>query len=42
MAENSKAVLAINGGGFDDENHNSSGGSPLGLTMQKQQMPLLS
>lgn len=33
MAENSKAVLAINGGGFDDENHNSSGGSPLGLTM---------
>lgn len=34
MAENSKAVLAINGGGFDDENHNSSGGSPLGLTMQ--------
>ncbi|MBR2705458.1 MAG: phosphodiester glycosidase family protein [Clostridia bacterium] len=34
MAENSKAVLAINGGGFDDENHNSSGGSPLGLTIQ--------
>lgn len=33
MAENKKAVLAINGGGFDDENHNSSGGSPLGLTM---------
>lgn len=33
MAENKNAVLAINGGGFDDENHNSSGGSPLGLTM---------
>ena len=34
MAENSKAVLAINGGGFEDENHNSSGGSPLGLTIK--------
>ena len=33
MTENKNAVLAINGGGFDDENHNSSGGSPLGLTM---------
>lgn len=33
MAENNKAVLAINGGGFEDLNHNSTGGSPLGLTM---------
>ncbi|MBQ3407858.1 MAG: phosphodiester glycosidase family protein [Clostridia bacterium] len=33
MAENSKAVLAINGGGFEDLNHNSTGGSPLGLTI---------
>lgn len=32
MAQNSKAVLAINGGGFEDLNHNSTGGSPLGLT----------
>lgn len=32
MAENNKAVLAINGGGFEDLNHNSTGGSPLGLT----------
>ena len=33
MAENNKAVLAINGGGFEDENHNSSGGVPLGITI---------
>jgi len=33
MAEKKNAVLAINGGGFEDENHNSSGGSPLGLTI---------
>lgn len=35
MAENNKAVLAINGGGFEDLNHNSTGGSPLGLTFSK-------
>ncbi len=35
MAENSKAVLAINGGGFEDLNHSSTGGSPLGLTFSK-------
>lgn len=35
MAENNKAVLAINGGGFEDLNHNSTGGSPLGLTFVK-------
>ena len=33
MAENKKAVLAINGGGFEDVNHNSTGGSPLGVTI---------
>lgn len=32
MAKEYEAVLAINGGGFEDENHNSAGGSPLGLT----------
>ncbi|MBP3503119.1 MAG: phosphodiester glycosidase family protein [Clostridia bacterium] len=32
MAKNKKAVLAINGGGFEDLNHNSTGGTPLGLT----------
>lgn len=35
MAENNKAVLAVNGGGFEDLNHNSTGGSPLGLTFVK-------
>lgn len=35
MAENTKSVLAINGGGFEDINHNSTGGSPLGLTFSK-------
>ena len=33
MAQNNKAALAINGGGFDDPNHNGTGGSPLGLTI---------
>ena len=32
MAKNKNAVLAINGGGFADENHSSTGGTPLGLT----------
>ena len=35
MAEKNKAVLAINGGGFEDENHNSAGGVPLGITISK-------
>ncbi|MBR2743670.1 MAG: phosphodiester glycosidase family protein [Clostridia bacterium] len=38
MAENNKAVLAINGGGFEDLNHNSTGGSPLGLTFVNGKM----
>ena len=33
MAKNSDALIAINGGGFDDPNFNSTGGSPLGVTM---------
>ena len=35
MAEDNDAVLAINGGGFDDPNFNSTGGSPLGITISK-------
>ena len=33
MAEDHDAILAINGGGFDDPNFSSTGGSPLGVTM---------
>ncbi len=33
MAENNNALLAINGGGFNDPNFNSTGGSPLGITV---------
>lgn len=33
MAEDHDAILAINGGGFDDPNFNSTGGSPLGITI---------
>lgn len=33
MAKNNKALVAINGGGFDDPNYNSTGGSPLGITI---------
>ena len=35
MAENNDALIAINGGGFDDPNFNSTGGSPLGITVSK-------
>ena len=35
MAEDNDALIAINGGGFDDPNFNSTGGSPLGITMSK-------
>ena len=38
MAKNKKAVLAINGGGFVDENHSSTGGTPLGLTFAEGKM----
>ena len=33
MAADDDALIAINGGGFDDPNFNSTGGSPLGLTI---------
>lgn len=33
MAEDNDAILAVNGGGFDDPNFSSTGGSPLGVTI---------
>ena len=33
MASDNDALLAINGGGFNDPNFNSTGGSPLGITV---------
>ncbi len=33
MAEDNDALIAINGGGFDDENFNGPGGSPVGITV---------
>ena len=33
MAKDNDALLAINGGGFDDPNFNSNGASPLGITI---------
>jgi len=33
MAKDNDAMLAINGGGFDDPNFNSNGASPLGITI---------
>ena len=33
MAEDNDALIAINGGGFDDPNFTSTGGSPLGVTI---------
>lgn len=33
MAKEHDALIAINGGGFDDPNFNSTGGSPLGITV---------
>ena len=38
MAKNADAMIAINGGGFDDPNFNSTGGSPLGITMSQGKM----
>ncbi len=35
MAEANNALIAINGGGFDDPNFNSTGGSPLGITISR-------
>ena len=33
MAEQNNALLAINGGGFVDENYSSTGGTPMGITI---------
>lgn len=33
MAEEHDAILAVNGGGFDDPNYSSTGGSPLGVSV---------
>ena len=35
MAQDNKAIVAINGGGFDDPNYNSNGANPLGITYSK-------
>jgi len=35
MAEENDAVLAINAGGFDDDNFEGTGGAPLGLTISE-------
>ena len=35
MASDNDALIAINGGGFNDPNFNSTGGSPLGITVSK-------
>lgn len=35
MAKDNKAVVAINGGGFDDPNYNSNAANPLGITYSK-------
>lgn len=35
MAKDNKAKIAINGGGFEDPNHNSNGANPLGVTYSK-------
>ena len=35
MAKNNKAVVAINGGGFDDPNYSSNAANPLGVTFSK-------
>lgn len=35
MAKNNNALVAINGGGFDDPGHNSNGANPLGITYQR-------
>lgn len=35
MAKNNNALIAINGGGFDDPNYNSNGANPLGVTYVK-------
>lgn len=38
MAESNKSYVAINAGGFADENFNGDGGTPLGITVSKGNM----
>lgn len=38
MADNQKALLAINGGGFSDPGNSSAGGTPTGITIQGGQI----
>lgn len=33
MAKDNNAIIAINGGGFEDPNYNSNGANPLGITI---------
>ena len=35
MAKDNNAIIAINGGGFDDPDHNSNGANPLGVTYSR-------
>jgi len=38
MAEANNAIIGINGGGFSDPGHNSSGGAPTGITISNGQI----
>ena len=38
MAKDNNAKVAINGGGFEDPNHNSNGANPLGVTYSRGKM----
>lgn len=38
MSQDNNALVAINAGGFADENFNGDGGTPLGITVTKQNM----
>ncbi len=38
MSEKNKSFVAINAGGFSDENFNGDGGTPLGITVTKNDM----
>ena len=38
MAEDNNALIAINGGGFDDPNYSGTGGTPLGVTIVNGQI----
>ena len=38
MAKDNNALVALNGGGFDDPNYNSNGASPIGITYSRGEM----